>query len=128
MMQRAFQCRQCGHCCLNLGDAIATCATEADVRRWEAAGRDDILAWVDPIAVGDESVYDIWVNPKTGEDVHRCPWLRKVRGVERYVCRIHDLKPEHCRKYPQSRRHAVETDCPGYHRQASFHRLKEAAK
>ena len=38
-----FHCRQCGQCCLNLGDAFATCATEADVRRWEAAGRDDIL-------------------------------------------------------------------------------------
>jgi len=83
------------------------------VRRWEAAGREDIVAWVDPIAVGDECVYDIWVNPKTGEDVRRCPWLRKVRGSDRYVCRIHDLKPEHCRKYPKSRRHAVETGCPG---------------
>lgn len=88
MRTARFVCQQCGHCCLNLSDAIATCATEADVRRWEAAGRDDILVWVDPIAVGDAHVYDIWINPKTGEDVRRCPWLRKVRGADRYVCRI----------------------------------------
>lgn len=114
MKQRGFHCRQCGHCCLNLHDAIATCAAEADVRRWKAAGRNDILAWIDPIAVGNECVYDLWVNPKTGEDVRRCPWLRKVTGQDRYLCRIHEFKPEHCREYPKSRRHADETGCPGY--------------
>ena len=115
MTQRGFVCRQCGQCCLNLGDAFTTCATDEDVRRWEAAGRYDILAWVDPIAVGgDQYVFDIWVSPRTGEDVNRCPWLRKVRGEDRYVCRIHDLKPDHCRRYPTSRRHAAETGCPGY--------------
>jgi len=114
MKQRYFQCRQCGQCCLNLGDAFATCATEADVARWAAAGREDILAWVEVVAIGDGRVYDLWINPKTGEDVERCPWLRKIRGTERYMCRIHDLKPDHCRRYPQSREHAAETGCPGY--------------
>jgi Fe-S-cluster containining protein len=114
MTQPGFHCQQCGRCCLNLGDAIATCATEADIARWEAAGREDILAWVDPIALGHERVYDLWIDPETGEDVGRCPWLRKVRGAKRYVCRIHDLKPEHCRRYPRSRRHADEAGCPGY--------------
>jgi uncharacterized OB-fold protein len=54
-----FQCRQCGHCCINVSGAFSACATEADLERWEAAGRDDILAWVEPIAVGDERVYDL---------------------------------------------------------------------
>ncbi len=114
MREDGFQCRQCGHCCLNLTDAIATCATGEDIRRWEAAGREDILAWVDSIAVGDECIYDIWINPETGDDVSRCPWLRKVRGQDRFVCRIHDLKPDHCRAYPKSRHHAEETGCPGF--------------
>ena len=117
MRDGGFECRHCGQGCLNLGDAVATCATEADVRRWEAAGRDDILAWVDPIAIGDERAYDIWVNPRTGEDVSRCPWLRKVPGKDRYLCRIHDLKPDHCRRYPRSRKHAEEIGCPGYRQQ-----------
>lgn len=63
MTKTRFKCRQCGQCCLSLNDAFTTCATESDVQRWMTAGREDILAWVDPIAVGDECVYDIWVNP-----------------------------------------------------------------
>jgi Fe-S-cluster containining protein len=114
MKRNGFNCRQCGQCCLNLTDAFQACATEADIRRWEAAGRDDILAWVDTIAVGDACVYDIWVNPKTGEDARRCPWLRKIPRTDRYACRIHDLKPDRCRLYPTSRRHAEKTGCPGF--------------
>ena len=119
MGQRGFQCRQCGHCCLHLSGAFSTCATGADVRRWEEAGRDDILAWVDAIPLGDERVYDIWINPKTGDDVSRCPWLRKARGADRYICRIHELKPDRCREYPKSREHADETGCPGHRRTAT---------
>lgn len=84
------------------------------MRRWEAAGRDDILAWVGLIAVGDTRVYDLWIDPKTGDDVSRCPWVEQVPGTDRYVCRIHDLKPDQCRRYPQSRKHADETGCQGY--------------
>jgi len=109
-----FKCKQCGNCCLNLRDAFASCAFEADVRRWEEAGRADILQWVAPIPVGDTYVCDIWVDPKTGEDVTRCPWLRKVRGSDKYTCRIHDLKPDLCRRYPISRKHAEETGCKGF--------------
>lgn len=116
MKQSGFQCRQCGHCCTNVSGAFSACATEADIERWEAAGRDDILAWVDAIEVGDSRVHDLWIDPKTGDEVSRCPWLKKVRGADRYVCRIHDLKPDHCRQYPKSMRHAAETGCPGFER------------
>ena len=114
MPTNGFECRQCGHCCLNLTWAFQACASEADIRRWEKAGRDDILAWVDWIALGDESICDIWVNPRTGDDASRCPWLRKVRGTDTYVCRIHDVKPDHCRRYPVSRKHAERTGCRGF--------------
>ena len=114
MCKERFACKRCGSCCLNLTDAFQTCATEEDVRRWEEAGRDDILKWVDPIVIGDTCVYDIWVSPRTGDDVSRCPWLLKVRGTDAFVCRIHDLKPELCRNYPKSRQHAEATGCPGF--------------
>ena len=52
---------------MNVSGAFSVCATEADIERWEAAGRDDILAWVEPIAVGDERVYDLWIDPETGD-------------------------------------------------------------
>ena len=69
---------------------------------------------------GDQYVYDIWISPVTGEDVQRCPWLRKLPNKEKYICRIHDVKPEHCRAYPKSKKHASlmfhqGAKIPGYH-------------
>lgn len=110
-----FTCKQCGHCCLNLSGAIEVCATEEDIRRWEENDRSDILEWVDVIYLGGEDrVNDIWINPRTGEDATRCPWLRKLPGKDKYICRIQDMKPDHCRKYPLSREHAEDTGCPGF--------------
>jgi len=31
-----------------------------------------------------------------------------------YLCRIHDVKPEQCRKYSKSRKHAEETGCKAF--------------
>ena len=71
MPPKAFKCKQCGNCCLNLYDAFSTCATDEDIRMWDSNGRDDILEWVDPIHVGGvQYVYDIWISPVTGEDVN----------------------------------------------------------
>jgi Fe-S-cluster containining protein len=99
---------------LNLSGAIEVCATEEDVRRWRENNRTDILAWVDVIYLGEvHRVYDIWINSRI-EDVSRCPWLRKLPGKDRYICRIQDMKPDHCRKYPLSREHAENTGCQGF--------------
>jgi Fe-S-cluster containining protein len=108
MPPKDFSCLQCGHCCLGLGSELS--ATAEDVALWEENGRDDILAWVDEVASG---IYDIWIHPRTGEDVKRCPWLRKLPGQEKFICRIQDMKPEVCRNYPVSRKHAESTGCKG---------------
>lgn len=110
MPPEGFSCKQCGNCCLNL-DAHQSCATKGDIALWEENGREDILDWVDKVIPG---VYDIWIHPRTGEDVSRCPWLRKLPWQGKYVCRIHDMKPEMCRKYPLSRKQAGETGCKGF--------------
>mgnify|MGYP005839160571 CR=1 FL=1 len=114
-----FSCTQCGHCCLNLPGAIDTCATEEDIRHWEENGRADILAWVGVISLGEgHYTYDIWIDPATGEGVARCPWLRKLPGQNKFICRIQDMKPAHCRSYPLSREYAKNTGCPGFGRAA----------
>jgi Fe-S-cluster containining protein len=75
----------------------------------------NILEWVNPIDVGNgKYIYDIWFNPDTGEEVERCPWLRKLPRQDKYICRIHDVKPKMCRQYPKSKRHAKETSCRGF--------------
>jgi len=111
-----FKCKQCGSCCLNLTGAFCNSASEDDVHRWAEDGRNDILEWVVPIVLEGEQIYDIWISPRTGDDVERCPWLRKLPGKDEYICRIQDTKPVHCRMYPQSREHAEETGCPGFDR------------
>ncbi|MBT4377022.1 hypothetical protein HOD29_06630 [archaeon] len=67
------------------------------------------------IHLGEEHyIHDIWISPKTRDDVSRCPWLRKLPKQEKYICRIQDLKPTHCRMYPQSKKHAEKTGCRGF--------------
>lgn len=115
MPPKGFICKQCGNCCLNLYDAFTTSVTHEDIQLWESKGRDDIIDWVAPIPLGENLlIYDIWISPVTGEDAQRCPWLRKLPNREKYICRIHDVKPQHYRDYPKSRKHAKETGCRGF--------------
>jgi len=109
-----FICKQCGNCCLNLWDAYQSSVDQSDIDMWKENLREDILEWVDPIDCGEGAVvYDIWINPRTGEDVIRCPWLRKLPEKNKYICRIHEVKPKVCREYPQTEKHAKETGCKG---------------
>lgn len=101
-----FKCIQCGHCCLDLSGAFSTSADEEDIARWKKEKRWDILEYV----VGT----DLWISPITGEDVTRCPWLRKLPKKNKYICRIHETKPKHCRDYPKSKKHAKRTGCNGF--------------
>jgi len=105
-----FECVQCGHCCLYLSDAYQASVPDSDVLRWERENRYDILEWVDSFA----GLNDIWISPKTDESADRCPWLRKLPKKDKYFCRIHETKPEHCRNYPKSKRHALENACKGF--------------
>ena len=105
-----FKCVQCGHCCLDLSDAFQASVPDSDVLRWERENRYDILEWVDTFA----GLNDIWISPRTGEPVIRCPWLRKLPNKDKYICRIHETKPEHCRNFPKSKRHALENSCKGF--------------
>ena len=83
-----FKCVQCGRCCLNLSDAYQTSAPETDIKRWNREHRFDILEWVGPF----EGMDEIWISPRTGEYVNRCPWLRKLPKQNKYICRIHGDK------------------------------------
>ena len=105
-----FECIQCGHCCLELSGAIQTSVPDSDVKRWKCEQRFDIQVWVGTFA----DMNDIWISPKTGEYVNRCPWLRKLPKQNKYICRIHETKPEHCRNFPKSKRHALDCGCRGF--------------
>lgn len=104
-----FNCKQCGHCCINLSDAYCNCVLDEDVIRWESEGRYDILRFVDQSSFFN----DIWIDQETGEELDRCPWLKRLPN-KKYICRIHHTKPTHCRDYPHSKRHALTTGCKGF--------------
>jgi len=104
-----FSCKQCGHCCLNLSDAYCNSVLDEDVNRWKLEDRYDILKFV-----AQSSFFnDIWIDQETGEELGRCPWLKRLPN-NKYICRIHHTKPTHCRNYPHSKRHALTTGCKGF--------------
>ncbi len=108
-----FECRQCGRCCRQLDYRFEL--TETDYRLWQKLGRTDILKWVAPFRKNGRIVsYAIWVEPYTRKYAPVCPWLKKIPGTDRYECLIHEVKPEVCREYPASRKHAEMTGCEAF--------------
>ena len=114
-MKSTFNCRQCGHCCLKLIDAYNGCVSDNDLLRWQQLGRNDILAWVKTLELGPgNKLHTAWVDPDTGDDVDRCPWLLDMIDGKGYLCGIDSIKPDHCRAYPEHDQHAGQTGCRGY--------------
>ncbi|PLX89249.1 MAG: hypothetical protein C0618_01690 [Desulfuromonas sp.] len=115
MTTEGFDCRQCGHCCLNLKDAYSGCVDESDLKRWIEAGRDDLLVWVETLRLSrDNILHRVWVDPETGDDVERCPWLLDRLDRRGFLCGIDEVKPGYCRAFPDHAGHAKMTGCPGY--------------
>lgn len=109
----SFVCRQCGRCCSKL--TYHDCMTEDDVARLKALGRTDILEWVGVTRTADgRTAYRIWVTPGTNRFAVPCPFLKQGACNDQLICGIHDVKPQICRNYPVSRKHAQMTGCPGF--------------
>ena len=107
-----FVCARCGDCCRKLG--FSDQCFETDVQRWRTLGREDIMARVGRSRGKDGAArYRIWVDPESGTLSDICPWLSESEKTGRYFCRIQDIKPDICREYPFTRKHARMTGCPG---------------
>jgi Fe-S-cluster containining protein len=110
---QGFTCRQCGRCCRVLAypDSLAA----DDVTRFKAAGREDLLAWVGVARSDDgQERYRIWMVPGTNRFAPVCPFLKRGTSNHHWVCAIQEVKPDFCRHYPLSRKHAAMTGCPGF--------------
>jgi Fe-S-cluster containining protein len=113
----SYSCRQCGRCCRELDYRNELKAQ--DVQRWRRAGRHDILEWVGIThRENGEEAYSMWVIPGTNQFAEVCPFLEpgpKKNGPDKtWFCRIHEVKPDICRQYPVSRKHALMTGCRGF--------------
>jgi len=82
------------------GGGLSASASEID--RWET-NRPEIARYV--------SGGKIWISPVTGEQMVRCPWLRKLPGQDTYICRIYFDRPDDCRYYPVSIDDMVRDEC-----------------
>ena len=100
------ECNQCGKCCLLYSDGGLSASAE-EVEAWET---------FNPAIA--EYVVDgkIWMDPDTGEQLTRCPWLGvlpvgSTAGPDKYGCRIYQDRPEDCRHYPTSIAEMVRDGC-----------------
>jgi len=108
-----FECKQCGRCCLSL-DYHDQLKAE-DVEKWQQMKRKDILEWVGVFEQnGRVKDYRIWMVPGTKKLAEKCPFLHQGSSDKQWICRIHRVKPDICRQYPVSRKHAIMTGCPGF--------------
>lgn len=94
-------CNGCGRCCENAGNGGIS-ATREDLEHWETY-RPDIAQYADGMR--------IWVDPKTGMYLSRCPFLSYSSDGKRSSCQIYHDRPEDCRHYPVDVDQMVRDDC-----------------
>jgi len=94
-------CNQCGKCCIHYSDGGLS-ASAGDLERWET-DRPDIADY----ASGGK----IWIDPVSGEQLLRCPWLQKLPDEEKYICEIYYDRPDDCRYYPVDIEQMLRDDC-----------------
>jgi Fe-S-cluster containining protein len=41
----------------------------------------------------------------------RCPWLRKLPGQDKYICRIYYNRPDDCKHYPVTIEQMLNDEC-----------------
>ena len=93
-------CNQCGKCCINYSDGGLS-ASQADIEWW-VVFRPDIYRFV--------SGGNIWMDPDSGRQLSRCPWLGELPDGK-YACEIYNDRPEDCRLYPVLVEQMVKDEC-----------------
>ncbi|CAH0990989.1 hypothetical protein SIN8267_01090 [Sinobacterium norvegicum] len=95
------ECNQCGKCCTKYSDGgLSASGDEIDL--WEAFNPDIHRYVRDGL---------IWMDPKSGEQLTICPWLRKAPNQPIYTCDIYFDRPDDCRHYPVTIEQMVTDDC-----------------
>jgi Fe-S-cluster containining protein len=100
------ECNQCGKCCIHYSDGGLS-ATAEEIESWEI---------FNPAIVRYVANGKIWMDPVSGEQLTRCPWLEVLStspdsGSIKYGCRIYQDRPEDCRHYPVSIAEMVRDGC-----------------
>ena len=51
------------------------------------------------------------MDPDTGAQLERCPWLSKLPDQDKYICDIYNDRPEDCKFYPVTIDQMVADNC-----------------
>ena len=94
-------CNQCGKCCTKYANG-GLAASSSEIELWDIF-RPEIIKYV--------SNGNIWMDPETGKQLERCPWLRQVPEKNLFTCDIYYDRPEDCRHYPVTILQMQEDGC-----------------
>ena len=92
-------CNQCGKCCIKYSNGGLS-ASEDEIKHWDVF-RPDIYNYV--------SNKNIWMDPKTGEQLEICPWLKKENNL--YTCDIYFDRPNDCKYFPVTIEQMINIEC-----------------
>jgi len=107
LQELGFYCQQCGHCCLGLGAELDL--DKEETRKWrqfkELApsnyGYHLPAAFISYFP--ETACADLWFHPETGEELNRCPFLKKISSQDKYQCLIYnfpELRPTAWQRFP----------------------------
>ena len=95
------ECSQCGKCCESYSDGGLS-ASENEIEFWEIFR---------PYIYNFVSGGNIWIDPNTGNQIKRCPWLRQLPNQGKYVCDIYYDRPDDCKHYPVTIEQMIKDEC-----------------
>lgn len=109
-----FKCIQCGKCCKYFTDAISPSFYKDEYNKFAKCVKYDIISYLSYIGYGI-NIWDGWFSPRTGEELSKCPWLRKLPKKDKYKCLIHDYKPDICKDFPVDSSQLSKCGCASFH-------------
>ena len=99
--RRMKDCNSCGKCSVKYSDGGLS-ATDQEVDFWDAF-RPEIAPYI--------NAGEIWMDPESGQQLKRCPWLSQDPVNNKYLCSIYNDRPEDCMHYPVTVTQMVEDEC-----------------
>ena len=77
-------------------------ASAAEIEAWDLY-RPDIYRYVND--------GKIWIDPDTGVQLKRCPWLKQLSGQNKYTCHIYFDRPDDCKYYTVTIEQIINDEC-----------------
>jgi Fe-S-cluster containining protein len=95
------ECNSCGKCCIKYSNGDLS-AEPAEIDYWDNH-RPDIFQYVHN--------GKIWMDPKSGQQLTVCPFLKKEANQDRYSCDIYYDRPDDCKLYPSNIDEMIRDKC-----------------